>query len=354
MTGKKTLLHIVDSLGRGGAETLLVGVIKSTPELEHIIISLKPYNEFGDELVDIKTYFLDLKWYHSIPRIVYQVKKIIFQHQIDIIHAHLFWSVIISRLTCPINVKLINSYHAVLYGVGKYPNYARLLDKLTYTAKVTTLCVSNEVKKNINEFVGIKSNVFVLYNFIDDAFYNNFRPVPKIKEPLKMVAVGNLKKDKNYEVIINAFSELDASLVHKVSLDIYGKGPLLDELKNNCLQKNIFNISLKGTVANVSAVLPKYDVFIISSTSEGFGLAVVEAMAVGLPVIVSDIPTLREVTGGYALFFNPLSATDLSEKIKAIVSGEVDLLTLAGSGYRYSERYTKRAYLEKLMAYYLN
>lgn len=355
MGDRRTVLHIIDSLGRGGAETLLVGAVKSTPALNHIIVSLKPVNEFSSELAGIKVYFLNFKWYHSIPQVVNQVKQIILAHQIQIIHAHLFWSVIISRLACPANIKLFNSYHALLYGKSggaNYPFYARLLDKLTYHERIITLCVSSQVKKNIQEFIGIKNNVYVLYNFIDDAFYENFRPMPTLGKKIRMVAVGNLKKDKNYEVIINALSLLDAAYTDKVQLDIYGSGPLLDELQLKCKQKCVKNIQFKGAVMNVAAVLPGYDVYIISSTSEGFGLAVVEAMAVGLPVIVSDIPTLREVTGGNAIYFNPMSATDLLDKVKQVLIGKADLQIIAKKGQEYSRIYSKEVYLSRLVNLY--
>jgi glycosyltransferase involved in cell wall biosynthesis len=348
------VLHVIDSLGRGGAETLLVGVIKATPELNHVIVSLKPLNEFSEELTGYKIYFLNVQWYHSLPKIVYQLKQIIVQNKVDVVHAHLFWSIIASRLACPRNTRLINSYHAVLYGQtsGKYPFYARLLDKFTYYNKVITLCVSDEVRKNIKENIGIKQNVYVLHNFIENEFYNNFPLKQKKAGLLKFVAVGNLKKDKNYEVILEAFTKLNVHAKDAICLDIYGKGPLLEDLLNKCREKNISNIHLKGSVRNISEVLLGYDVYIISSTSEGFGLAVIEAMAVGLPAIVSDIPTLREVTGGYALYFDPLSADDLTQKISLLLSGSVDVATLAEQGHAFAKKYTKKSYLKELLHFY--
>ncbi|WP_158546160.1 glycosyltransferase [Adhaeribacter pallidiroseus] len=351
------MLHIIDSLGRGGAEMLLVGTIKSTPEFNHVIISLRPLNEFTDELKFIKVYFLNFRWYHSLPSAISKVKKIISENSVDIIHAHLFWSVIISRLVCPTYIKLINSYHAMLYGKtggANYPFYARLLDELTYSNRIVTLCVSEQVKSNIKQYVGIEENVYVLYNFIENTFFDKFRISTVKSEKIRLVAVGNLKKDKNYTVVLEALAQLGSGIKDCVTLDIYGSGPLMEELKLMCKYKNLNNVQLKGSVNNISMVLPNYDVYIISSTSEGFGLAVVEAMAVGLPVIASNIQTLREVTGGHAIYFNPLSSTELSSKIGNIMDGKYNLQELATLAHQYAKKYSKEVYLDNLRSIYLS
>lgn len=357
MHNSKTILHLIDSLGRGGAETLLVGTIQSTPEFNHIIISLKPLNEFHEELQSFKIYFLDFKWYHSLPSTIFKIKKIISKHTIDIIHSHLYWSIIISRLVCPAHIKLVNSYHALLYGKrggANYPFYALLMDKVTYSNRIVTLCVSEQVKDNIRKYVGIHDNVYVLYNFIEDSFFDGFNVKTPGLNKVRLVAVGNLKKDKNYRIVLKAFAELETRVRDYVTLDIYGDGPLMEDMKLMCKLKNIKNVQLKGSVKNISAVLPQYDLYIISSTSEGFGLAVVEAMAIGLPVIASNIQTLREVTGGHAIYFNPFSSSELVDQIIKAINGNYDLQQIATTAHHYAIKYSKNVYLDKLRSIYLN
>ena len=351
---KKKVVHIIDSLGRGGAETLLVGIIKAMPQFEHIIISLKPLNEFKDDLHGIKIFFLDFKWYHSIPKTVIAVKKIIKSTNAEIVHANLYWSIIVSRLAVPKNVRLINSYHALLYGFegANYPFYARLLDKLTYRKKFVTLCVSKGVENNIRNHVVIKENVSVLYNYVEDNFFERYRPTYRIDTPIKLVAVGNIKKDKNFQVIIDAFADLTGNERNLLSLDIYGKGPLLESLKQRCQEKNVTSISFKGSISDVASVLPAYDVFIISSTSEGFGIAVAEAMAVGLPVIVSDIPVLKEITCGNAFYFDPDDPLSLSNTIEKLFQNSSSLKELSLQGHKISQAYRKETYMKRLADFY--
>ncbi|WP_192821707.1 glycosyltransferase [Rufibacter sp. LB8] len=353
---RKVIVHIIDSLGRGGAETLLIGVVNSLAEFNHVIISLKPLNEFELELQGVKVHFLNLKWYHSIPGVAFEVKKIIKASAADVVHANLFWSSIVSRIATPRNVKLINSYHALIYGSegANYPVYARLLDKFTYYPAITTLCVSKGVKDNLAVHVGINKNAHILHNYIEDAFYSNYRPARIEEGKCKLVAVGNLKEDKNYKVIIEAFSQLSSPLQEHITLDVYGKGALLESLKEQCRNKQVSNIYFKGSVTNVAAILPAYDAFILSSKTEGFGIAVAEAMAVGLPVIVSDLPVLREITAGIAVYFDPFKPGSLCQVIEDFVTDKRKMVELSAKGHDVSRLYQKDLYLKKLTEFYFS
>jgi glycosyltransferase involved in cell wall biosynthesis len=352
----KTIIHITETLARGGAETLLVGVVKSLTDYEHIIISLKSQNAFEEDLANIRIIKFNLKGYSSIPGLVLKLKRFFKNIQGDVIvHAHMFWANVLSRLAVPEHLPLINSYHSVSYGPhgANYPLHAVLLDRLTYNKRVTTLCVSHEVKRNVAAYVGIKSNVTVLYNYISDAFFQHSRPATKLSSPLKIVSVGNLKKQKNYETIVTAFAILkERSNSQVYSLDVYGTGPLLQSLQQQITAAGIDNIFFRGSVPDVAERLPGYDVYLLSSSYEGFGIAVIEAMAVGLPLLLSDIQVLREITGNNALFFDPHKPEELAKTIEQVVNGRVELSALSIKGMEKAETYRKEYYMKKLSGIY--
>jgi len=175
------------------------------------------------------------------------------------------------------------------------------------------------------------------------------KDLSQLKE-IRIVAVGNIKKQKNYIYLVKAFNYLKK---YRISLDIYG---IEDEDFNNLneeIDRYKLPIVFKGPSANINEVLHNYDMYVMCSLYEGFGIAVVEAMALGLPLLLSDIPVLREVTFGNALFFdisNPQSFANLMEEI---FEGKYNLNKLSTEGIKIAkENYTKEIYLKNLFTIY--
>ena len=77
---------------------------------------------------------------------------------------------------------------------------------------------------------------------------------------------------------------------------------------------------MKGQVDNIAELLHDYDALIMPSIFEGYGIAPVEAMAVGLPVILSDLEVFHEITNKNAIFFNPHDPESISNAIKDFVN----------------------------------
>ena len=166
---------------------------------------------------------------------------------------------------------------------------------------------------------------------------------------IKFIAVGNIKAVKNYQVIIDAFQLLPN---YPISLDIYGLGDL-EESQTRQIKENNLAINLRGSHDKIFKVLPCYDVFMMSSFTEGFGISAAEAMAIGLPLVLSDIKTLREVTHGNALFFDPHNAQSLANVIKSIVEGKEDLKKLSERGKSIAqENYSEEKYVTGLLNFY--
>ncbi|PWJ56725.1 glycosyltransferase involved in cell wall biosynthesis [Dyadobacter jejuensis] len=119
------------------------------------------------------------------------------------------------------------------------------------------------------------------------------------------VYVGRLAKEKNLELLLQAFMELKTSTPHHLwSLRIVGSGPEEDHLKN--LAQGCTNIVFEGSHAwhQIPSLLAKSTVLILPSISEPWGLVVNEAMVCGMPVIVSEtcgcaVDLLQEGVNGF-------------------------------------------------------
>lgn len=109
------------------------------------------------------------------------------------------------------------------------------------------------------------------------------------REP-KIVSVGRLDKQKNYNIAINAFEAFSAEFPDYI-YEIYGDGPLEIELKKMISDRGLEGkVVLKGHVSNVYENINSAAMFIMSSDYEGLSNALMEAMALGLPCVSTDHP----------------------------------------------------------------
>lgn len=300
---KPKLVHFIFNLGRGGAETLVVNVCNSMKEYDHTIITLFDVNHFKEELKNV-TYIsmhLKLRDLLLLPFVLQKFKKLIQQIQPDIVHAHLLWPVSIARLALPANIPLVTTIHGYVSQLVDYKKwYFRWLDKYTFRKrKSTVIAVSKGALKEYVDFLGKEPNQkHVLYTFADT---DKFKPQgDKVKnETLRLVSVGALRYQKNQGMMIEMMALLKN---HPITLDIYGRGDLEETLKQR-IKETGAKVALKGQVSNLEKILPQYDAMIMSSHYEGFSIGVLEAMAMQLPLILSDIPSFREQCGEHAFYF---------------------------------------------------
>lgn len=310
---KIKLLHIIDSLGKGGAETLLINSLAYLPYENHLIY-LNDECKFEKSLIHarLSCFFFNNRLL-KLPFLILRLRKYIKKNEITHIHAHLFWSIILARLACPSRVKLFFTLHNIQSLSSLKRNWARQLERRTFRKKDILIAVSHEV---LNDYKTIVKNAtgHVVYNFIDPGFFSKKTGNKKDPDTFRLIAIGTLKPQKNYEYMIQVFQLLKKKDEHKITLDIYGDGPLRKNIEN-LMRQDELNIELKGTTTDLKNLLPQYDAFIMSSLNEGCPLSVWEAMASGLPALLSDIPVFREVSAGHAVFFDTLNPEDCCNKI---------------------------------------
>ena len=108
-----------------------------------------------------------------------------------------------------------------------------------------------------------------------------------------------------------------------VHLLLVGEGPLKE--KNQNLAKEIGvedRVHFLGFRNDVPRILRTVDIVVLSSHWEGFGLAAVEGMAAGKPVVASDVPGLRDIVQGAGMLFLKENSAELADKIKKLFQEE--------------------------------
>lgn len=351
---KPRLLYIIDSLGRGGAETLLVGILKDVSrQYEVILVTLTDLCEFNKEEISVaKKYSLGFKGKSNFLGCVARLRKIIKETVPALTHAHLLNSSIILRMACPGTIPVVYSLHSILSSGAFNGSWIyRNLEKKIFKKEQYIIAVSENVLKDYEAAIGKSLHSYILKNYVGDDFVQaaTLQQPPLYDDEIKLVAVGNIKKVKNYEYLIDAFSRLDN---RKISLDIYGGG---DENYIAGLQQQVSEkklpIQFKGPHGAIQQALPGYHFFVMPSMHEGFGIAAIEAMAIGLPLLLSDIPVLRDVTFNNALFFDLSDPGSFAGIIENINEQQVKEMISKGKEI-VKANYTKEKYINSLFDIY--
>jgi len=121
---------------------------------------------------------------------------------------------------------------------------------------------------------------------------------------------------KRHDVTLRALAAIP-----EATLRIIGDGPSRPELERFAAELGVARrVQFLGLRTDVDALLRESDVFVHSPDHESFGMAPLEAMSIGLPVICSDVPGLREVVGDAALRFQAGDTAQLAAHIRSVAA----------------------------------
>lgn len=348
---KPIILHCIDSLRIGGAEVLLKDTINGLDNYEHIVCYLRTPAPLLSSIRAQYFYHLEHNSWGDLFSTRKKLKQIIDKHQPQLLHAHLFEPTLIARLSAPKKLKFFFTIHNVLskdaFEVNRLSLFA---EKLTYKKRHHIIAVSHEALNDYDQWVGIKGKADVLYNYVSQKFFDlQYNYNQEVKSSFKLIAVGNLRRQKNYPTLLKAM-EMVKDI--PVSLDIYGSGDLEEELQK-AIGENQLNVRLMGRVDDVSEMLLNYHAYIMPSLFEGFGIAPMEAMAAGMPVLLSNLPVFKEIGGDLPEYFDPQSPASIADIIRNSFQNWNSVKEKAANGKELIwSKASKEIYFKKLSATY--
>jgi glycosyltransferase involved in cell wall biosynthesis len=205
-----------------------------------------------------------------------------------------------------------------------YENFA-LKFLVKSAAKIITPSLAT--KKDLIKFVGIDpKKITVIYHGFDQELY---KPKKDAKSAFPyLLFLGRLEAKKNIIGLINAYRILrkDSKIKHKLVL-IGQPGYQYQKIKQAinslpaAIKKDILQLGYLPT-KEAATWMKGASAFVFPSFFEGFGISVIEAMASGVPVVVSSILALKEVGGDAALFVNPKSSEEIAKGIRRVILEE--------------------------------
>lgn len=214
-----------------------------------------------------------------------------------------------------INIPFITTLHGTdITLVGKDPSFEPVITfSINNSNKVTA--VSESLKKDTLELFDIKNEIEVIPNFIcfneyqlpnNDKYKKRFAP----NNEFIITHVSNFRKVKRIEDVIKVFEKLSSHLSCKLILA--GDGPERNKIERICRNKfNNDQVIFLGNLKSTIEVLNISDLFLLPSEKESFGLAALEAMASGVPVISTYSGGLPEVIeNGKSGFLSKIGDTE--------------------------------------------
>lgn len=345
-----TIIHVIDSLSLGGAESLLKNTIAILPQFRHTIICLDTQNNTNNVVINNANIInLGHTGWRSLPASVIKLRKIINQKKPLLVHSHLFYATICARLATPSGVPLASTLHS-LYSKDAFEKNKKSIwaERWLLKKRHALIAVSKYVLDDYLKYIPFKGRQYVLYNFLPDEMFQSNK-ISSENDSIKCVALGNLKEAKNYRYLLDVFKYLKP---FNISLDIYGKGTEQKQLEE-IIKTNDLKVRLCGSADNIPKTMQAYDYFIQASLHEGFGLSVIEAMAAGVPVLLSDIPVFREITNGLASFFPLNDPVHAAQLIRQNIEDVLDTIKLSYEAARFvKEQYSTERYRNELLGIY--
>jgi glycosyltransferase involved in cell wall biosynthesis len=348
---KPVCIHLIESLANGGAENVLLNTVNELSEFRNIVVYLTGPNDLESKFLNAEVICLNAVTKAAYPLATLRLRKLITSKKAKIVHSHSYWTHILSRLSTPKDVGLVNTYHFADYASRSSVKGVKrmiLLDKLTLRKKMSILSVSDYQRHALELTLG--KEVKTIYNFIGDEYFKISQTVKwNPGQQLKLIGVGNIKAEKNYDLLIEACSQLKTE---NILVDIYGGGDKLELYQEKCRTLGLKNLRFLGPSSRIDSLLKEYHLYIMCSNSEAFPLSPIQAMSAGLPLLLSDIPALKEMARDKAVFFRSGDVNELVEQLKMILEVRISIDIPKGYYDALLNTYKKTVYLESIRKVY--
>ena len=356
----------------GGAENVLRDTLIESDKkvLSSTLVTLFHHPGSGEifKKHQIPYFSLNLSSRYAWCQALKKLTDILRAEPFDVIHTHLFYSNVYGRLAVLLNQVpcVVTTLHSPDYALEEQRKWKSILrkyiDKWTSMAtKCHHLAVSPHVKKDYEEKLSFK-NIVILSNAIEvSRFQHCDKKRELMRQQLKLshheiliLTIGRLYPKKG----LSCFIESCVSLRQRhlpIKAVIVGDGPLEWELRN-LVTKHKLNgvITFLGKSSLIQELLSACDIFVCPSLCEGFGLALLEAMACGKPIVCSDIAPLNTLVRHKeeALLFPAADSKQLTEGILFMMSHKKQALYMGNNARRRAKEYDVNQYVKKLEMYY--
>lgn len=325
----KRIVYICSTLERTGPTSQLFNIISGLDSKKYLvkIVTLSPektcsmYEKFTSAGMDVTC--IDKTGACNIFELNYLLVQFLKENQIQVVHTQgIRADMIISRIVKTIPVKWIATLRNIPY-LDYPPQYGMVKGLLMAALHIFALrqcdnlvVVSHAINDKLSKFFG--ENLNVIPNGIDTAYYSSKNITQQQKDSIKdtlsldsnkklIVYTGVLEDRKNIKMMLDVFEQSN-----DFQLLIVGDGSLMPMVQshNATITRKVIPI---GSVSDVRPYLSLADAFILISKAEGLPNSVLEAMAMNIPSILSNIGPHQEIKKSSAALVHIVNIDNTSE-----------------------------------------
>lgn len=369
------IIHIIPSLLMGGAERLTIDICNELSKRKDVRLALITFNNklaynhlspTVNRIIIPSSVSLSIFKKNKIN--VNNLQKFINEFMPDVIHTHLFESELVTRFCNYKEAKWVSHMHSNYEQLEKF-SFSTLFEKKKITNFFEKAVLIKRYKKNGgNIFLSISDDnhrynnktlrksfkKILLYNGTKlKSFTNNLN---RSIEEIRILNVGRIVKYKNQIFLLEIIHKLIIK-GYKVSLTIAGSGPEQKNIESTAKALGVHHcLRFLGTVDNIELYYNQSNLYLHTAINEAFGLALVEAMASGLPLIsTSSLGKHDLINNGVNGFKLINSSTEqIIKKIEFIFKDKKNYNKFSKNSIRMSKKYNIEQYIKSLIEIYKN
>ena len=361
--------YLFGSLNRGGTETLLLDVCQNLKETNLDAIGI--YRKGGvleDHFLQSGVPFIKLSPGRNILKYLWKLRTLISKNKVEVIHAQQPLDALYARIaSIGMKVKLVLTFHGFDFNSSSaFTRYIiRRTDRNIFVSHYQKEYYIRKYRLNPEKqtvvYNGINFSKFE--NFYNQNINHNLRKELNIQDStLLMGMVGNFNEGRDQITVCRFLKLLNDQAVdfHFVFVGrrVENTAQRYDDCVSFCQKNNLSQrVTFIGVRKDVPAILSKLDAFIYSTEHDTFGIAVVEAVASGIPVFVNNWEVMNEITeeGKLAVIYKTKDENDLLQKFMLFLQQRDEYVRKAKeSAVIVREKYSIEKHIENLKEVYLS
>ncbi len=373
---KLRILHIIPNLRKGGAERLTLDIcigLSQKPNVEVALLIFDKENAYQYLSGKIALKVVPARFIPSISgkptSELTAYSDFLNDYKPDIIHSHLFEAEMTSRQVLFPTAKYYTHLHDNMSQFRNF-SFGSVFSKRALSDFYEKRILIRQYRKCNNRFIAISNHtasyfreclpgdlagrITILNNAID---FHRFQATPSgvpTRQDARLVTTGSLVDKKNQIFLVDVMKVLKEKGI-KAHLDILGDGPNRNKIETRIHSENLSDsIVMHGNVNSVEGFLKQSHIYVHPATYEPFGLALVEAMASGLPCVMLDGFGNRDIAenGKNGFLVNKADAKDFAEKIERLVTDEAQYKKMSAYATEFASRFDIKEYTDKLLNIY--